>query len=203
VSPLNARLKPVLTDTRGPVTWVIFAGRRGSASCISGPSFTAMSANGSSTPQTVPASRIQLSSLSQAQTPAGNGYSFVEGRAGSEVTGAALVLDDGTHVDATLQNGWFVAWWPGDRTVRSALVTTSAGTTTQAIAADSPGCPAPPKGKGPERMCMTGTLRGGHPGAHRHVMRSAVVAGSAGVIRRSDSDAEGAVGSDTTTSGDR
>jgi hypothetical protein len=160
-----------------------------------------MSANASSTPQTVSSSRIQLSSLSQAQTPAGNSYSFVEGRAGSDVTGAALVLDDGTHVDATLQNGWFVAWWPGDRTVRSALVTTSAGTTTQAIAAGAQGCPTAPKVKGQARMCMTGTLSAGRQGARRRVTRSAVTAGSAGAIR--PASGKGATGSETTTSGGR
>jgi hypothetical protein len=38
-------LKPVLTDIRGPYTVVIFAGGNASASCISGPSFTAVSAS--------------------------------------------------------------------------------------------------------------------------------------------------------------
>ncbi|HEX5193259.1 MAG TPA: hypothetical protein VFW09_10680 [Solirubrobacteraceae bacterium] len=200
LSRMNARLEPVLTDTRGPFTWVIFAGRHGSASCISGPSFTAMSANGSSTPQAVQASRIQLSSLSQAQTPSGSSYSFVEGRAGSDVTAAALVLDDGTHVQATLQNGWFVAWWPGDRTVRSALVTTPTGTATQTIPAHAQGCPTPPKANGPGSMCMSGTVaRGGHAGSGRHVMRSNVRIGSAGVVRRPG--AKAGAGSRTTRSG--
>ena len=35
-------------------------------------------------------------------------------QAGSGVTGANLTLTDGTVVTATVQNGWVIAWWPGD-----------------------------------------------------------------------------------------
>ena len=31
-----------------------------------------------------------------------------------------LILDDGTNVQATVANGWFVAWWPGAQDVKSA-----------------------------------------------------------------------------------
>jgi hypothetical protein len=106
---------------------------------------------------TAPAGKIALSSSAESQTPKGSAYSFVEGRAGSGVTAATLVLDDGTRVQATLQNGWFVAWWPGDHSARSALVTTSAGTTTQTLPAHAPGCPQQPKPTKGMRMCMSGT----------------------------------------------
>jgi hypothetical protein len=139
--PDIAHLRPVLTDTRGPFTWAIFAGSDATASCITGPSLTMTSASGG-VAVTAVAGKIALTSASQTQTPAGNAYSFVEGRAGSGVTAATLVLDDGAHVQATIQNGWFVAWWPGDRGARSALVTTSSGTVTEALPAQSgPGCP--------------------------------------------------------------
>jgi hypothetical protein len=43
----------------------------------------------------------------------GQAYSFADGRTGSGVSAVTLILDDGTRVTATVQNGWFVAWWPG------------------------------------------------------------------------------------------
>ena len=86
----------------------------------------------SSTPLSAPAGLVALSSSSQARTPNGVSYSFAEGRFGSGVTVSTLVLSDGTHVAATLQNGWFAACCPSDQTLSSALVTTASGTTTVA-----------------------------------------------------------------------
>ena len=143
--PDLAHLRPVLADTRGPFTWAIFAGSDASASCITGPSLTMTSASGGAA-VTAPAGRIVLTSASQTKTPSGDAYSFTEGRAGTGVTAATLVLDDGTHVQATIQNGWFVAWWPGDHAARSALVTTGSGTTTEALPAQS-GQACPPLSK--------------------------------------------------------
>jgi hypothetical protein len=153
----RAGLQPVLSDTRGAFTWVILANGDAStyASCISGPSLSTVSATSSSAsqltgsnantsasnpPPAVPAGQVALSSSSQTTTPNGDSYSFAEGRAGNGVTAAALVLSDGTHVEATLQNGWFAAWWPGDRTLSSALVTTASGTTTEHLSAGPGGC---------------------------------------------------------------
>ena len=38
--------------------------------------------------------------------------SSVSGRAGANVAAVDIVLVPGTHVWATLANGWFAAWWP-------------------------------------------------------------------------------------------
>jgi hypothetical protein len=157
-----AGLTPVLSDTRGPFTWVILANGDASsyASCITGPSLTTVSADSLVSPSTgggvdgsssgtgssVPAGQIRLYSSSHASTSNDASYSFAEGRVGNGVTDATLVLSDGTHVEATIQNGWFAAWWPGDRTVSSALVTTASGTTTEQIPASASSCPQPPAG---------------------------------------------------------
>jgi hypothetical protein len=61
----------------------------------------------------------------------GQAYSFAEGRTGAGVTGATLVLGDGTRVEATTANGWFVAWWPGSAEVSSTVVSTSHGSVTE------------------------------------------------------------------------
>jgi hypothetical protein len=52
---------------------------------------------------------------------------FVEGRVGSAVTGAALTLDDGTQVTVTVGGGHFIAWWPSSEGVATSTETTAAG----------------------------------------------------------------------------
>lgn len=140
--PSAANLSPVLTDTRGPFTFVIFASDSASASCITGPSFTSLNRAASSQSIVTPAGQIQLSQASSTAR-SGAAYSFAEGRTGAGVTGVTLLLADGTHIQATAENGWFVAWWPGASVVTDAQVTTAQGTSTQHInAASPPPCPA-------------------------------------------------------------
>lgn len=128
-SPI-AGLPLKVADTRGPFTFSIYADSRSSATCIKGPSFTSVSGSMSSAPVSVPAGRIGLSSARQTDR-GGQAYSFAQGRTGAGVTAVTLVLDDGSRVQATVQSGWFVAWWPGAHQVKAADVATSSGTTTQ------------------------------------------------------------------------
>jgi hypothetical protein len=118
-----------LADTRGPFTFAVYADANSSATCIKGPSFTSVSSNTTSAPIDVPAGHIFLSSSHA--TNSGGAYSFADGRSGAGVIAVTLVLDDGTNVQATVANGWFVAWWPGASNVKSADITTPAGTTNQ------------------------------------------------------------------------
>jgi hypothetical protein len=140
-------MSPVLTDTRGPFTFVILAGQHSSASCISGPSFTSVSTNSSTTaPPTVPADRIVLSAEYHTAHD-GQAYSFAEGHTGTNVTAATLRLADGTRVQASSDNGWFVAWWPGSSDVVSSDLTTAHGTATLPLeASPGPSCPQAPIG---------------------------------------------------------
>jgi hypothetical protein len=119
-----------LADTRGPFTFSVYASDTSSATCISGPSFTGVSGSMASTPVNVPADQVVLSSEHQTDH-AGQAFSFAEGRTGTGVSGVTLTLDDGTKVQATVGGGWFVAWWPGARDVKSANLTTPAGAVTQ------------------------------------------------------------------------
>ncbi len=128
-SPI-AGLPLELTDTRGPFTFSIYADSQSSASCIKGPSFTAVSGNTSSAPIDVAAGQILLSS-EHMTTTGGDAYSFADGRAGDGVSAVTLVLADGTDVQTTVENGWFVAWWPSAQNVKSAELTTPSGTTTE------------------------------------------------------------------------
>jgi hypothetical protein len=145
--PTISEMTPVLTDTRGPFTFVIYSGAHGSnGTCISGPSFTSLSTRSGDGALAPPAGKV--TAFFQAHTShAGDAYSFVEGHAGAGVTAAALVLSDGSQVRATIQNGWLVAWWPGAAQLTSAQVTTSSGTTTQHFDTHFMGnCPQPPAG---------------------------------------------------------
>jgi len=145
-SPIAGRpLK--LTDTRGPFTFSVYADANSSATCIKGPTFTAVSSNTTSVPITVPAGHILLSS-SHASNRGGAAYSWADGRTGDGVSAETLNLDDGTGVRATVANGWFVAWWPGPHDVKSADITTSAGPTTQTfdLGHQTPCGPAPCSG---------------------------------------------------------
>ena len=128
-SPI-AGLPLKLADTRGPFTFSVYANDTSSATCISGPSFTAVSGNIASAPVNVPAGQIVLSSEHQTGG-AGRSYSFAEGRTGAGVSGVTLTLDDGAQVQATVGSGWFVAWWPGAREIKSADLATPSGSVTQ------------------------------------------------------------------------
>jgi hypothetical protein len=57
----------------------------------------------------------------------GQYFTVIEGSVGSQVTGATLLLSDGSSVMATVSNGLFAAWWPGQVTVSSMQVTTTTG----------------------------------------------------------------------------
>jgi hypothetical protein len=60
------------------------------------------------------------------------------GRVGPDVTAVQLQFPGGTTVEATVQDGWYAAWWPvgpvagiaADETIGSYAVTTPAGVTT-------------------------------------------------------------------------
>ena len=110
-----------LDDTRGPFTFSIYANNSASVTCIKGPTFTAAASKSTSAPIDVPAGHIFLSS-SHARIQ-GAAYSFADGRAGDGVTGVTLTLDDRSTVQATVANGWYVAWWPGTQEVKSADIT--------------------------------------------------------------------------------
>jgi hypothetical protein len=154
-SPI-AGLPLTLTDTRGPFTFSVYANSTTSSTCIKGPTFTAVATNSTSTPITVPAGHILLSGSHGSNR--GGAYSWADGRTGDGVSAVTLTLDDGTTVQATVANGWFVAWWPGSRSVKSAAVTTPSGTSTQTF--DLPN--GPPCGSQP---CPGGASVGSAGGA--------------------------------------
>ena len=152
--------KPVLTDTRGPFTAVILqsASASASATCFAGPSFTSImvsSAQGSGASEHVlsmgsasgasPSSvsvmglggsssgPISTASLSHLTISGGQPYTFLQGQVLAGVNGVALVLSNDSNVHASVGDGSFVAWWPGNADVTSAHVASAAGVITQQL----------------------------------------------------------------------
>jgi hypothetical protein len=157
-----------LSDTRGPFTFQVYADARSSATCISGPSFTAVSGSSSSVAVTVPAYQVLLFS-SHLTNRGGQSYSFAEGHTGAGVSAVTLVLDDGTRVQASVANGWFVAWWPGPHAVKAADLTTPSGERTQTIdLSSSSRCGTNVCTGGAVSTSGSGSViaRAGHGGAH-------------------------------------
>jgi hypothetical protein len=162
-----------LSDTRGPFTFRIYANATQMADCTVGPSFTHSSGFSSDGPLAPPAGRVKLGGA-QVTLPNGNSYSFAQGSVGDGVTGVTLNLSDGTTVTATVQNGWYVAWWPGSAELSSADVQTASGTHSQAFqpkvctgdcgGTDTTGAPGTHP---PSVISITGFDGGGQPGA-RH-----------------------------------
>jgi hypothetical protein len=154
-SPI-AGLPLKLTDTRGPFTFSVYSDSQSSATCIKGPSFMAISGSLATSAVNVPAGQILLSSAHRTDR-GGQAFSFAEGRTGAGVNGVTLTLDDGTKVESTVGGGWFVAWWPGGREIKSAELATSTGTVTQTFNL-SPEIPC-----GSQR-CSSGSAGGGEGG---------------------------------------
>lgn len=133
---------PVLTDTRGPYTASVYAD---GATCLQGNGITIGSTSTGAATPSAPAGAIRLNGFGESDSD-GNALTMVDGPVGVGVTGVTITRSDGTAVQATVANGWYLAWWPGTQRAVSAHVASTSGTTTQAFPAgprQSPAaCPA-------------------------------------------------------------
>jgi len=125
---------PVLTDSRGPYTAAIYAQRNTSAVCLSGDGVSMSSSETTSQPVSVAAGQIQFTGGGR-KDAAGNELTVADGRIGAGVTAVTFELSDGSSVQATVSNGWYMAWWPGAVSASHAEITTASGTSTVATPA--------------------------------------------------------------------
>ena len=136
---------PVLTDSRGPYTASIYADATTSDVCLSGNGVSISSRSTSVAPASVAAGQIQRDG-GGTRDSAGNALTLVDGRTGAGVTAVTIDRSDGSSVQATVANGWYVAWWPGTVAATYAQVTTASGTSTVAFpstpALPGPRCPS-------------------------------------------------------------
>jgi hypothetical protein len=159
----------VATDVRGPFTLVVYQDGSSDATCLSGPSLTAVStSSGSRASESVSGSASGTgdgSGLSSISRVAGSGsdgieqatvahldstsdgaYTVIDGQLDADVTGVTLVRSDGEDIQASAGSGWFVAWWPGSLDATSAEITTPGGVTTETL--NTPAQPPLPSGSG-------------------------------------------------------
>lgn len=137
--------RPLLTDSRGPYTASIYADSTTSDVCLSGSGVSVSSRSISAAPVSVAAGQIDLDG-GGTRDSAGNALTLVDGRTGAGVTAVTIERSDGSYVQATVANGWYLAWWPGTVAATKAEVTTASGTSTVAFpstpALPAPRCPA-------------------------------------------------------------
>jgi hypothetical protein len=121
---------PVLTDQRGPYTAAIYESNGNVSDCIS---------NGTRGKGTY-ADFSALLKLRAVPGPdqlgaevstggGGSAPSHLEGLAGSDITTVTFIFTGGAAVDATVQNGWYFAWWPKAGLPTTVKVTTATGKT--------------------------------------------------------------------------
>lgn len=133
---------PVLTDTRGPYAASIYPD---GSTCVKGNGITISSSRpGGETPR-ASAGTVELSGAGESDSD-GHALTMVDGPIGSGVTGVIITRSGGSPVQATVKNGWYLAWWPGSQRATTAEVATAGGTSTQSFppAPDhaAPPCPA-------------------------------------------------------------
>ncbi len=109
---------PVLTDTRGPYTASIYSD---GSTCVEGNGITISSSGHGGSTSSIPAGTIDLNGAGESDSD-GNALTMVYGQIGAGVIAATIARDDGTSVQATVQNGWYLAWWPGTERAVTAQV---------------------------------------------------------------------------------
>jgi len=160
---------PALSDTRGPYTASIYPD---GSTCLSGNGITINSSSSGGGNASVPAGRIELNGAGESDSD-GHALTMVDGPIGAGVTGVTISRSDGSSVQATVRNGWYLAWWPGTRRAVTAQVATANGTSTQSFptAPDHPTQPCPAGAH-----CASGYGFGSAP-AHRSGRSTVRIAG--------------------------
>ena len=133
---------PVLTDTRGPYTASIYAD---GSTCVDGNGIEISSTGGGGGTSNTPAGTIELGGAGQSDSD-GHALTMVDGAVGAGVTGVTIRRSDGSSVQATVKNGWYLAWWPGTERAVTAQVASASGASTQSFPVGpqqaAPACPA-------------------------------------------------------------
>lgn len=124
-SGASASTEPVLADTRGPYTLVLYP----QGQCFSGPDFTSITGR-----------RVTGGASVSTAYREGSPYTIVEGAAAPNASTVTLTLEDGSSVQATVANSSFAAWWPSTSRPTSVAITRPAGTQTEPLSFP----PAPP-----------------------------------------------------------
>jgi hypothetical protein len=157
---------PVITDSRGPYTAAIYADPTTDELCLQGDNVSLSSSSTVATPARVPAGLVQLGG-GGTRDSAGNALTVVDGRVGVGVTAVTVQRSDGSSVQATVENGWYLAWWPGGTAATNAQITTASGTSTVEFppAPAAPVCPTAGNCSSGYSYSGSGPAAAGHSGA--------------------------------------
>jgi hypothetical protein len=152
---------PVITDSRGPYTASIYADATSDDLCLDGDGISMASTSTSATAVSVGAGQIELSGGGRRDS-AGDALTVVDGRVGAGVSAVTIDRADGSSVQATVEDGWYLAWWPGIAPATNAAITASSGDSTVAFPSAPPAAPACPAGG----QCSSSYSYSGGPDAH-------------------------------------
>lgn len=152
-SSMIASVQNVLTDLRGKYVALVALDRNAPYVCINGDA--ARQGTVTFRDKTIPAPP-RAGQLSSARVVHLGGVGYVNGvrvtgleagnhaygRAGDGVTAVLLGFRDGRTVSATVQHGWYFAWWPWGSTPSSIQITNTKGTfrSTTSCTPGSSGC---------------------------------------------------------------
>jgi hypothetical protein len=126
----NAGVPLVLVDARGGgAMYLLYANASSESEC-----FVVLDVNGSvanrgggSSTSTVGGAALPVLAANEIQSGGGGSQSgdlpgqtmsFASGRAGAAITRVEVILIDNKVLQASLNGGWFAAWWPTDRPVK-------------------------------------------------------------------------------------
>jgi hypothetical protein len=143
LAPALSTLPPlVLTDSRGPYELLVYAGPTGEGECVWDAS--GVLGVGNSNGETLPASSDNSIGVPGVgfDSDRNSVLTYAIGHAGSHVSAVTLVLADGVRVQATIENGFYAAWWPSRSDVVATEVTTAKGTSHQSVGDVGPNNPS-------------------------------------------------------------
>ena len=118
----------VLTDSRGPFEMLVFSGPTGEGVCLwDSPKVLALTGSNGETRPATSDDAIGVPGVGFDRVGGSSVLTYADGHAGAHVTGVTLDLANGVRVEATVQNGFYAAWWPSQSDVTAAEVTSSEG----------------------------------------------------------------------------
>lgn len=121
--PGEPRWQPMVVDLRGHDARVVAVGRKQFALCtyrglgishgeIDGLNALSMTGSASEIPSgKLPAAGVSIEAVDRFMGKYW-GAAVPVGQVGTSVQRVMIALDDGTEMQATTENGWYVAWWP-------------------------------------------------------------------------------------------
>lgn len=156
--PGSVTWTPTVTDVRGPYVLEALASGSMSATCLTGPGVTSvnfggrggsLSASGtssgvdpggtSSTTNYAAGDAVTELTLSSLDTRNGAPFDTLEGSVSPGATSVSLEMSNGQSIQATVNDGLVLAWWPNGNRPVTAQVTSASGTTTQSLGTFAPG----------------------------------------------------------------